>query len=106
SPRCSGVTACDRNLRLRVTTAPSRAIDAATPKLAGTSPGDSVLQNESRHRRDHSRSSRTGSCWDPPGSLACDLHAEGTAPSIGRGLVAEPAANRVLRGSPVRESAV
>ena len=84
-PRCDGVTECDRNVPLPATEARHRAIGAATPRLARTSPGDRVRRSESRRRRGHSRSSRKGLCWGPPGSLVCGLHAKGTAPSIGHG---------------------
>jgi hypothetical protein len=53
-----------------------------------------------------SRSSRTGSCWDPPGSWVCDRSAADTVPSSDRGSVAGSAANRELADSPAAESAV
>jgi hypothetical protein len=55
------------------------------PGLAGTSRRDRVPRSESHHHRGHSRSSRTGLGEDPPGSLVCDRHAEGTTPSIDHG---------------------
>ncbi len=104
TPHCAGLTECDRNVRLPATQVPRRAIGAVTPRLAGTSPGDRVRRSESRHRRGHSRNSRRGLCCYPPGSLGCDLHAKGTAPSIGRGSVAAPGANPARADSPSRES--
>jgi hypothetical protein len=53
-----------------------------------------------------SRSSRTGSCWDPPGSWVCDRSAADTVPSSDRGSVAGSAANRELADSPAAEPAV
>src|SRR5437660_1227441 len=78
----------------------------AAPQLAKTSSGDNLGQSGSRHRHDHSRSSNTGSCWDPPGSLVCDRSAADTVPSIDRGSVVGSAANHELADSPVEESAV
>src|SRR6266852_2353721 len=86
--------------------APSRAIGRVAPALARTSPGDSLRQSESRHHHDHSRSSRTGSYWDLPGSCVCDRSAADTTPSIGHGSVPGSAANPEPADSPVEESAV
>ena len=83
-PHCGGVTECDRNVQLPATGVRHRATGATTPRLAETSPGDRVPRSGSRPRRGHSRSSRRGLCLRPPGSLVGDLHAKGTAPSIGR----------------------
>ena len=83
-PRHGGVTACDRNLRLRAAAAERRATAAAMPRPAETSPGDTVRRSESHRRRGRSRNSRTGSCRGPPESWACDRRAADTAPSSGR----------------------
>ena len=84
-PRCGGVTERDRYRAASCSKGCTSPLAQQYQRFAGTSPGDRVQQNESHHRHVHSRSSRKGSWWDPPGSLACDRHAEGTAPSIGRG---------------------
>src|SRR6516225_2488921 len=103
-PRCDGVTACDKNSRLRPATAPSRAIGGAATAPAESSPGDTVRRSESRPRRGCSRNSRTSSCGDPPESSADDLRAAGTVRSIGPGSVVAPAPNRGPADSPAEES--
>src|ERR1035438_2507283 len=82
TPRCGGATECDRSVPLRAIQALHRAIGAATPRLARTSPGDRSQRSGSHPRRGHSHSSRKGPYWDPPRSLAYDLHAEGTTPPV------------------------
>src|SRR5713101_3287816 len=82
------------------------AIAGAVPALLEISLGGRVQRSESHHRRDHSRSSRTGSCWDPPESWADDRHEGDTAPSTGRGSVAGPAANPEPADSSAAKSAV
>ena len=84
---------------------PIRATAAVTPRLAETSPDGRVRRSGSRRLRLHSRSNRTDSWRGPRGSWVCDPGEAGTAPSIGRGSVAAPAANHVPGDSPAGGSA-